>query len=145
MIAVDASALSAFILKEPGWKELSSYIANSISVDHIVKEVSNSIWKACVVERIIDMGQALKLYGILKSLVGTNVLIEPEERYIEGALKIALESGITVYDALYIALAKGKGLPLLTLDGGQAEVAERLKIETIHIRNQSLHSNSQIS
>ena len=133
MIVVDASALAAFVLKEPGWKELSRYLVNSISVDHIVKEVSNSIWRACIVKKVIDVEQALKLYGILKSLIGANILLEPEERYVGEAFKLALKNGITVYDALYVALAKEKRLPLLTLDEGQAKAAEKLKIETIYI------------
>ncbi|WP_252900442.1 hypothetical protein [Vulcanisaeta sp. JCM 14467] len=48
MIVIDASALTAFILKEPGWQSLSKYIMNSVSVDHIIKEVMNAIWKAQV-------------------------------------------------------------------------------------------------
>lgn len=132
MIAVDASALSAFLLKEPGWKRLAPYLADAVSVDHIVKEVANAIWKACVVRKIISETDAVRLYGLLDSMINVNIVIEPEEDYIEEALRMALEHRITVYDALYLALAKEKNIPLLTLDEKQAQTARKLGIETIN-------------
>ncbi|ALL00343.1 hypothetical protein Pyrde_0293 [Pyrodictium delaneyi] len=132
MIAVDASALSAFILKEPGWKKLALYLVNAVSVDHIIKEVTNAIWKACAVKKIISETDAVKLYKILDSMINVNIVIEPEEKYVEKALRIALGHRITVYDALYLALAREKNLPLLTLDEKQSSVAKELGIEVIH-------------
>lgn len=132
MIAVDASALSAFLLKEPGWKRLATYLADAVSVDHIVKEVANAIWKACVVRKIISETDAVRLYGLLDSMINVNIVIEPEEDYIEEALRMALEHRITVYDAIYLALAKEKNVPLLTLDEKQAQTARKLGIETIN-------------
>ena len=46
MIVVDASLLAAFVLGEPGWERLASYVRGSCSVDHVVKEVANAIWKS---------------------------------------------------------------------------------------------------
>jgi len=46
VIVIDASILAAYILKEPKWKRLEIFIVSSCSVDLIVKEVANSIWKA---------------------------------------------------------------------------------------------------
>ena len=43
------------------------------------------------------------------------------------AFNIALEKGISMYDALYIALAVDKKMPLLTLDRKQKNVASKLK------------------
>lgn len=43
VIVVDASALAAFLLKEPGWERLARYIEHSISVDMAAKEVANTI------------------------------------------------------------------------------------------------------
>ena len=130
MIVIDASALTAFILKEPGWKSLTTYIANSISVDHIIKEAMNAIWKAQV-RGVISRGNAVMLHDILISLIGKNIIIEPEEKYISKAFMMAVDNGITVYDALYITLAMNKGLPLLTLDNKQGEAAKRLGVNVI--------------
>jgi len=43
---IDASALSRFILKEERWRRVVNYLISAISVDHVVKEVSNAIWKS---------------------------------------------------------------------------------------------------
>ncbi|MEM3570130.1 MAG: type II toxin-antitoxin system VapC family toxin [Candidatus Jordarchaeales archaeon] len=43
----------------------------------------------------------------------------------------ALENGITIYDALYIALALQEKSPLLTLDDKQRQVSKKLGITTI--------------
>ncbi len=55
-------------------------------------------------------------------------MIEPEDAYLEAALQIALEHGTTLYDSLYLAQARRYG-ELLTSDGRQAEVAERLGVK----------------
>ncbi len=133
MIVVDASAVSAFLLKEPGWKKLSTYLTNSVSIDHLVKEVSNAIWKAYI-RKNISWDEALKLFKILESMIGINIVLEPENKYIEKAFKIALDHNITVYDALYLALAIKKNLPLLTFNEKQLKTAQELGIKIIRIQ-----------
>ncbi len=125
---IDASALTAFILKEPGWRSLINYVVNS--VDHVVKEVMNAIWKAQI-KGIITREYSVKLRDILMSLIGKNITIEPEEKYIDKTFTIAIDNGITVYDALYIALTLSKGLSLSTLDIRQGEVARRMGINVV--------------
>ena len=56
----------------------------SISVDHVIKEVGNAIWKAYV-----------------RELMEINVNVEREEEYLIEAFEIAVENNITLYDALY--------------------------------------------
>jgi len=51
--------------------------------------------------------------------------------YVEPALRIALERGVTLYDSLYIAQARRYG-ELLTSDRGQAEVAAELGVR-VHL------------
>ena len=126
MIVVDASALVAFILKEEGWRNLSAYFTYAISVDHVVKEVANSIWKAFFLKKYLSKSEAKATYELLMMMIGKNVMLVPETDYLDRALEIALEQGVTVYDALYIALAKDRGVPLLTLDGKQREIANKL-------------------
>ena len=133
MIVVDSSVLAAFIRKEPGWEKLVDYVKNSVSMDLAVKEVSNAIWKDYAVRKLIDYETALALFKIMNQLVGVNVVLEPEEKYIEEAFKIALKTDIIVYDALYIALAKSKNLPLLTLDVKQRKTAEATGVKTVSI------------
>ena len=131
MIVVDASLLAAFIRKEPGWEKLVDYVKLCITIDLALKEVLNAIWKDATIRRTISIETAFKLQEILFSMIGTNIEIEPEDKYLSKAFEIALKTGVTVYDALYIALAIEKKLPLATLDDKQARVAQANGVKTI--------------
>jgi len=45
VIVVDASAVIAFILREEGWENLKPYMKKGLSVDHLVKEFYNAVWR----------------------------------------------------------------------------------------------------
>ena len=128
MIVIDASALAKYLLREQGWRTVERYLKRGVySVDHVVKEAANAIWKHTVLHDAIDAGLALELYGVLKMLVGDVIVLEPQERYLDEAVRIALQNKVTVYDALYIAQALSKG-ELLTADNQQATIARRLGV-----------------
>ncbi|MEM3648210.1 MAG: type II toxin-antitoxin system VapC family toxin [Thermoproteota archaeon] len=126
----DSSAIIAFFLREEGWNELSKYIATTISVDHAVKEFYNAVWKAVNTKRI-SMEEAPRVLALFKDYVKRNMELKREEEYTDKALEISLENGITIYDALYIALALQEKSPLLTLDDKQRQVSKKLGITTI--------------
>ena len=50
------------------------------------------------------------------------------------ATEIAFTQNITIYDSLYIAMAKEKGLKLLTADEIQAKIATAENVETILLK-----------
>jgi predicted nucleic acid-binding protein len=128
---VDASVLAAFTRKEPGWERLAGVVKMCITVDLAVKEVLNTIWRDYYVRRTISLDTAMRLQQVLSSMTGINILVEPEDKYVLRAFEIALKTGTTVYDALYIALALEKNTPLVTLDEKQAKAAEILGVKTI--------------
>jgi predicted nucleic acid-binding protein len=128
---VDASVLAAFTRKEPGWERLAGVVKMCITVDLDVKEVLNTIWRGYHVRRTISLDTAMRLQQVLSSMTGINILVEPEDKYISRAFEIALKTGTTVYDALYIALALEKNTPLVTLDEKQAKAAETLGVKKI--------------
>ncbi|WP_054857252.1 type II toxin-antitoxin system VapC family toxin [Vulcanisaeta sp. JCM 16159] len=133
MIVIDASTLAKYVLKEVGWRDISEFIRVNkpiYSVDLIIKEVANALWKY-VKRQIIADYIAQELINAVIELVDTGVIIlEPEEQYISDAFTIALHNGITVYDSLYIAQALKRGT-LLTSDKEQASVARKLGISVI--------------
>ncbi|MEM0233335.1 MAG: type II toxin-antitoxin system VapC family toxin [Candidatus Nezhaarchaeales archaeon] len=131
MTVVDASALIAFLLREEGWRSIARYMVQTMSVDHVLKEFYNALWKSISVRRYVDPSYTVKILDLLHSYVDKNMLIEPEELYLDKALEIALNYSITVYDALYIAQALHHNKPLLTLDQKQREVASKLGIKCI--------------
>jgi predicted nucleic acid-binding protein len=128
---VDASVLAAFTRKEPGWERLAGVVKMCVTVDLAVKEVLNTIWRDYYVRRTISLDTAMRLQQVLSSMIGINILVEPEDKYVLRAFEIALKTGTTVYDALYIALAVEKNTPLVTLDEKQAKAAETLGVKTI--------------
>ena len=124
---VDASALSAFLLREGGWIELAGYLANAVAPDHVVKEVANAVWKAAR-SSVLTTQESRKAFSLPLRMAGRNLLLEPELKHLDRAFEISVAYGITVYDALYIALELEKDLPLLTLDREQRRVAEALGV-----------------
>ena len=131
MIVVDASLLVAFIRKEPGWVRLAEYLKLCVTIDLALKEALNAVWKDVAVRKTMSVDVATRLMEILFSMVGVNIDVEPEVKYLPKAFEIALRTGVTVYDALYIALAVEKKLPLATLDEKQAKAAQAIGVETV--------------
>ena len=124
MIVIDASILAKYILKEPNWRSVEKYLINAKSVDHVVKEVSNAIWKAHF-RGIIDRDDAIKKLNALLELIGTNIILVNELEIIDKAMNISLEERIAIYDSLYIALAEKERTALVTSDEKQAEIYKK--------------------
>ena len=133
MIVVDASALIAFILRESGWEKLADFMSMTMSVDYLVKEFYNAVWKAVRVRGVLSVDEGRKAIELFKQYREKNMVLEPEDKYLDAALEIALNHGLTVYDSLYIALALSNRKPLLTLDTRQRDVARRLGVEVIEL------------
>jgi len=133
VIVIDASALAKYILKEPNWLEVEEYLIEAKSVDHIIKEVTNAIWKAYV-RKIISMQDAKKKLNALQELIGTNIILVNELEILEKAMKISFKEKITVYDSLYIALAEIEQKPLVTSDEKQAKILKKRGGKVYYIR-----------
>ena len=131
MIVIDASSLAKYVLHEDNWRDVGSFIKMKrplYSIDHIVKEVGNSIWKHCYLRKVISREEALKLYRALMRLFQTKaIIIESEEKYLNTAMQIGLDYGATLYDSLYLAQAQEYS-ELLTSDERQAKIAVQLNI-----------------
>lgn len=122
MIVIDASALTAIILKEEGWESLLDVSDLFLSVDLLLKETANAIWAALLSGRISEES-AKEAFFLLKEFIERNVILRPQARYVDKAFELALKHRITVYDSIYIALSIEEASPLLTLDSEQARVA----------------------
>jgi predicted nucleic acid-binding protein len=55
----------------------------------------------------------------------------PQAELIKSAVKMAYASRLTIYDALYLTLAKTLGAPLLSLDSRLAEAAEKVGVRVL--------------
>ena len=130
MQVIDASALTKYLAKEEGWRRVSMLIVSklTISIDLVIKEVANALWKKVRLNEM-DIDTAKDLVNSIPKII----MIENQRPLLSKTLDIAFRYGVTVYDALYIALAENKGCSLITCDAKQAEVARDLNIDTIFV------------
>lgn len=133
MIVIDASALAKLIFKEEGWEEVAEVLKREdISIDYIIKEVTNSIWRR-LIRNEITSEEARVMYKAVKEILGKALKVEEELPYMNGAFEISLRQKITIYDSLYIAVAKKNGFTLLTADHKQAQVASTENVQILLI------------
>lgn len=130
---VDSSVVAAFISEEDGWERFERYLRRWISVEHMVKEVTNAIWKHAVVKRLLSPEEAKYAYEILLLLVKNNIELRSQLELMDVAFDISLRRGVTVYDALYIVLAKKERVQLFTLDVKQARAAREEGVELLTV------------
>ena len=130
MKAIDTSALAKLLLKEEGWEKVLGHLKEgAVSVDLIVKEAANVVWRRTGG----DIKKAEPMLEALKELAEKVIRTEDERTHLDEAVRIAFNHNITVYDALYVALAKTLKTPLITSDLKQAKIAEKLGVHTITV------------
>lgn len=122
MIVVDASSLAKVVLLEEGWESVP-LTTETATLDYSVVEVSSSVWRAVLRGRIGEEDAKRKIEA-LKMIAGALMIFKAED-YLERGFDIALKEKITVYDAMYIALAEDKGATLFTSDRRQYDAAKR--------------------
>ncbi|USS41037.1 type II toxin-antitoxin system VapC family toxin [Thermococcus aggregans] len=133
MIAIDASSLAKYILREKNWKEVRGYLLNDPhSLTLALAEVSNAIWKHHVLYGVVSDKEAEIMFKALKRLKEDVVIFEPFESYLEDAMRISIKERIPIYDALYLSQAK-KYDSLLTSDERQWEIAKKLGIKAEYV------------
>ena len=134
MIVIDASTITKFVLKEEGWEEVAEYLRDGTSsVDHIVKESVNAIWMRFR-RGEMSLTDARITIEALKEILDKAVRVEGELPYLDEAVNISFSQGVTIYDSLYIAMAKKKGLQLVTADEIQANAAAAEKMSVTLLR-----------
>ncbi len=123
MRVIDSSSLVKFFSREEGWDRVEEVILDGVmSLDLSIKEVVNALWKKVLNEEI----GAKDAEEILKDLTKPEVIKTLNQNdYMLGAFKIAVKNKITIYDALFIELAKSTNNELVTSDSKQAEIARK--------------------
>ena len=129
MRVIDSSALIKYVVKEEDWEKVEEYIKEGcVTLDLAVKETANALVKK-VFKDEVDAGTAeeiiCRLHGVVR--------IMPQKEYFSKALEVALKHKLAIYDGLFIALAIGTNMPLLTSDGKQAEVSRQYGVTVILI------------
>ena len=107
-IPEDFSENAVKILRDMGLGVVSLY-APTLALS----EVSNVLWKY-VLKGFLTSDQAKKAIDLISSIDVSYV--KENWRQLEDALAIALDESISVYDALYVVLAKELNAELVTAD-----------------------------
>ena len=134
MTVIDTSTLIKYLLREEGWEDVSKFLRETpelVSLEMALVEGANAVWKRYNPYRDISIETAQKILDYLHAIKGI-ILYEDPLQYLQEGEKIALEHGVTVYDALYIAQALKYGR-LATGDEKQGKIAERLDVEVIYL------------
>jgi len=106
----DASAI--FIGFKRGMEEI---IAGNYTLNLVVFEIGNAIWKEVSVYKSIPLNKALEILDTISDLLDLMTIIKMD-KLNKDILRIAENLGITYYDAAYIYTAKQIKAPLITED-----------------------------
>jgi predicted nucleic acid-binding protein len=114
-LVVDASVIAAAFFREKHTAAARTLLLsedNLCAPDLIYAEVANVIWKRHG-RGEIDADEAI---GLLADVLDLSLEITPSEQIIAAALELALRTGRTAYDCLYIALAVQKKTKVVSDD-----------------------------
>jgi len=128
---IDASSLAKYVNREPNWREVEKYLLEGcLTIPLAVKESLYSIWKR-VLKGELDKEQAYKVArGFIDNLM---VRVVGQEDLYKDAFNISLNSNVTIYDAMYVALAKKLGLAIITSDKKQRDLAAQIGVPVVYI------------
>jgi predicted nucleic acid-binding protein len=130
-VIIDPSALVAYLLEESGFEKTRDLLAEGVDGPALLlTESSNAVLEASKSKRI-DRSDADKAIGVLLGLRGSNIRVHDEADLLESAFAIAADHGLTMYDAVYLALAVKVGGGLASKDRKQIETAKALGIEIV--------------
>lgn len=126
MRVIDSSSLAKYVNRESGWEEVEGRLRTGCTTLKLaLKETGNSLWKRV---RRGDLKPEIALRVFREFVRLKPVKLYDQEGLLAEAMEYALKLNLTIYDCLFIALAKRLGEPLITSDRRQAEAAQKLSI-----------------
>ncbi|HBO45166.1 MAG TPA: PIN domain nuclease [Planctomycetaceae bacterium] len=114
-IVVDASVVAAAFFPEPCSKNARVLLTSGATLhapDLIYPEVANVIWKRQVRKEI--SGEEAR--ELLADVVELPLDVAPSDQLVETALELAIQTGRTVCDCLYVALAIAHDVKMISGD-----------------------------
>ncbi len=132
---LDANILVKLVTEEPHSKNVRRIVkelslkAPPLTVDIALSEALNAVWKHATVHKDLSYNEALGSGRDLKRIYERLNHVSAGEICIE-ALKYALDRNITIYDSLYVTLARSRGVPLVTCD---SQLKEKVKEDILVI------------
>ncbi len=127
LAVVDASAVIALILGEPGARRIEGIIADcAITTVNLAETVGYFARNGAAEPAIREMLDALRL---------ETVLFDPELAYVAGVLlPVTREAGLSLGDRACLALARRLSVRAITTDRSWARIATAAQVEVELIR-----------
>ena len=124
MKVIDSSSVAKYVNRERNWEAAAKALGeNCLSLELALKETGNSLWKRARRGELSDR-QVKQIFSEFASARPFTVADQAD--LYAPAIEIATSLGVPLYDALFLALAKEKGLALVTSDSTQADAARKL-------------------
>lgn len=128
IVTVDASVAAMWFVPQEHSDRASHYLASEyqlVAPDLILLEVGSVLLKAVGRKELT----AAESRDVLLSLLPGALRLVPAADHTETGFGIAQRFGGSIYDAVYISVARALDVPILTNDRGLARVAERAKVK----------------
>ncbi|BCU68009.1 toxin VapC [Sulfolobales archaeon HS-7] len=119
---IDTSTIAKYLFREKNWDKVEERIEKEnkiISLDLAIIELYNILWKKVYLLRgKVDLEKLVASIDLFTSVVE----IKESGSYVKEALNISVKEGLSLYDSLFIALAKAMNDELLSSDKRQSDV-----------------------
>jgi predicted nucleic acid-binding protein len=118
-LIVDSSVVAKWFVNEPGGEKARELIAPNIFLrapDLIVSELANIFWKKAIRGDLTAEKVTERLDSVLRDHIDVTVHLLPARILAKQASQIALATGRSVYDCLYLAAAVQAHCCLITAD-----------------------------
>ena len=122
-VVVDASAIGAIVFGEPNGTTIAAHIEDEslVAPALIDYELANIAWKK------IRRHPAQRLHIVAAVSAVHRLQIRRVPVPIDDVLSLAVDTGLTAYDASYLWLAMSRDIELVTLDDELARINESLR------------------
>jgi len=125
-IVVDSSVLFALFFPEEysEWSEENIRRYNELYVPELVfLETSSAAWKRIVVFKQ-PSNIILENLRLLHRFIDDICIVHRDRDYIQRAVELSIDLGVTVYDSLFLAIAEKYKTKVLTIDKKLVEALE---------------------
>jgi predicted nucleic acid-binding protein len=129
LIVFDSNIYASIIVRDRFCNKCQGLVRKHVStgiatVDLAYVETASALWKSIAILDRIPADEAKLRVEALKRLLHVTSTIHASEEILEPSIRVAIQNRITVYDALYIALAETLNAKLATTD---EELCQKLK------------------
>jgi len=115
MSVIDSNVYASVVVKDEFYEKCRRYmLMKKVTLDLAFAEAGNVIWKHMKMGRI-KAEDTVRRAEVLKRLVNTSKVYESKDLLVE-AVELAVKYDVTVYDALFVALAQRLNDKLVTTD-----------------------------